>query len=857
MQDKIAEIQKIAGELQQLNEDKNHLFEQINQLDKSSIEQLLSEYEHAKSDYKPVNLLRYEILQGLRKGDRINEAYVESVKNKIRNKDTVYFSHYGDQITEALKNYPKRTKDIFTNWKNPFRIFYTFFYPAAKRNNVTQMLYQIGDDVLKELKVNDFKIHVVDFKGAQNFGDTRCWIALFPAKKVSHKKAYQFLLTIDTQKIEAGMKAGFDLKKHEPDDLKPDVSSYNDAVEKLHTVKNKVLYNNKILINYWKYAPGEQAKFWNDMYNEGIMAIRWDDVSNLEKLTDEDICDILNIDEPDNSNTLWNLKNFRDASIGDIVIANKGKHRAVGIGIIRGKYEYHSNKNTFKHVRKVEWIINEEVDFGKTMFRPDTFSPTLKWEEIKNRYSKISIDYRDKLQQIIKGKTEISFHKEDPNDTEDRSYWWLNANPKIWSIDGFKENETQDYTTHNKLGNKRRIYKYFTEVKPGDLVVGYESSPSKQVKGIFEIREGLHEEKKQEKITFEMKEKVDEPISWDDLKDNPELQQCEVLINNQGSLFKLSKDEYEIIRDLIDEKRIIAEYEDDSIEKPPYKYKDDPDKPFIPYSYIQKIENALELKKNIVLQGPPGTGKTFVARKLAYDIMGKKDDSKIEMIQFHQSYSYEDFIQGIRPDKDEFRVKNGVFYNFCKKAGRDYSNDYFFIIDEINRGNLSKIFGELMMLIESDKRGEKYSIPLTYSENQDERFYVPENVHIIGTMNTADRSLAIVDYALRRRFDFITIEPQFNDSFLDFLLAKGIKQEQAKQVIDLFNGLNKRISNDKNLGQGFQIGHSYFCNNEIDGNNYRERYSHIIEFEIVPLLEEYWFDSIDKVQAEKDNLLNI
>ena len=132
-------------------------------------------------------------------------------------------------------------------------------------------------------------------------------------------------------------------------------------------------------------------------------------------------------------------------------------------------------------------------------------------------------------------------------------------------------------------------------------------------------------------------------------------------------------------------------------------------------------------------------GKTFIAKKIAYEIMGNMNDAQIEMVQFHQSYSYEDFIQGLRPNKKGFELRNGIFYNFCQQALAHPERQFFFIIDEINRGNLSKIFGELLMLIETDKRGEKYAIKLTYAEDEEDTFYVPENLYIIGTMNTADR----------------------------------------------------------------------------------------------------------------------
>jgi 5-methylcytosine-specific restriction endonuclease McrBC GTP-binding regulatory subunit McrB len=221
------------------------------------------------------------------------------------------------------------------------------------------------------------------------------------------------------------------------------------------------------------------------------------------------------------------------------------------------------------------------------------------------------------------------------------------------------------------------------------------------------------------------------------------------------------------------------------------------------------------------------------------------------MVQFHQSYSYEDFIQGFRPNPEGgFFRKDGVFMRFCQRAEKDLGSPYFFIIDEINRGNLSKIFGELMMLIEADKRGAEHAVPLTYSDG-DERFSIPENVHIIGTMNTADRSLAMVDYALRRRFAFFDLPPQFNEKFKSFLLNQGITEPTVNQVMGKLSSLNQTIRNDKNLGAGFEIGHSYFCSVEgVTVDQEDEWFNHIIDREVGPQLLEFWFDDKAKAEAE-------
>lgn len=261
-----------------------------------------------------------------------------------------------------------------------------------------------------------------------------------------------------------------------------------------------------------------------------------------------------------------------------------------------------------------------------------------------------------------------------------------------------------------------------------------------------------------------------------------------------------------------------------------------------------RLVGVLLNKMNIILQGAPGVGKTFAAKRLAYSLMGEKDDSRIEFVQFHQNYSYEDFMMGYKPVGNSFELKYGVFYRFCKKAENQPDKKYFFIIDEINRGNLSKIFGELLMLIEKDYRGTKAT--LAYNGMQ---FSVPKNLYIIGMMNTADRSLAMIDYALRRRFSFFEIDPGFeSQGFSEY--QKTLENDTFDELVQKVIELNEEIRRDKSLGKGFCIGHSYFCGRtkETCTDEWMES---VVDYDILPMLSEYWFDDESKLQRW-DNILH-
>ncbi len=426
-------------------------------------------------------------------------------------------------------------------------------------------------------------------------------------------------------------------------------------------------------------------------------------------------------------------------------------------------------------------------------------------------------------------------------------YWWLVASPKYWSFADLKVGEQVDYTVKNNRGNKRRVPANFENARVGDVVVGYEAHPVKKIVALAKVVKASDGDT----ITFEKTETLEAPISWFAFKDLDSLREMEFIKNQNGSFFKLTPEEYETVLDLVRQEN--PEPDDTNI----IKHKDDFEaytkeqflaEVFMPEEKLDELARLLRRKKNVVLQGAPGVGKTFSARRLAFYMMGRKDSGRVEMIQFHQNYSYEDFIMGYRPTADGgFELRKGVFYSFCKKAGEQPDKDFFFIIDEINRGNLSKIFGELLMLIENSYRGQP--VKLAYSG---EYFSVPENLHIIGMMNTADRSLAMIDYALRRRFSFYSMTPGLDTPGFKKEMAKH-SDERIQKVVDAVKVLNEKIAEDESLGEGFRIGHSYFCGKKTD----EPWIESVVKYDLCPMLDEYWFDSKQKREAEKSRLLDL
>lgn len=581
----------------------------------------------------------------------------------------------------------------------------------------------------------------------------------------------------------------------------------------------------RMKVQTWIYSPGEGARKWSECVANSKMYLGWDDMGDFEVYESREdmkarMKELYGDDKDYRNDSLATWEFTNEMNIGDVVFAKKGRGCIIGRGVVTGDYEYDENRTEYRHVRSVEW--NKVGEWA--------LPETVAMKTLTNLTS--YTDYVKKLNELMENNTESE---------KVCNYWWLCANPKIWSMTSWMVGEEQDYTLYNTAGNKRRIFQHFWDARVGDKVICYEANPTKQITGLAVISK----ESDGERICFRKVETLAAPVELSEIKTVPELANMEFLINPNGSFFHLTEKEYVALLNLIRE-------ENDSIQ---------PDKTFEKYTkddFLKEVfmdgkdfdtlQHLIRMKKNVILQGAPGVGKTFCARRLAQAMMGEKDESRIALIQFHQNYSYEDFVMGYKPVEGTFELQKGIFYKFCMLAANHPDKEYFFIIDEINRGNLSKIFGELLMLIEKDYRGEK--LTLAY---KDEKFSVPGNLYLIGMMNTADRSLALIDYALRRRFSFFEMNPGFDsEGFKAYL--KGKNNERLNELVELVKELNRQIATDDSLGQGFEIGHSYLCTGEIVTDEWLKE---VVNYDILPMLQEYWFDNKSEVDRWANRLNSI
>lgn len=525
-------------------------------------------------------------------------------------------------------------------------------------------------------------------------------------------------------------------------------------------------------INYWLFAPGDDARLWPNFLNDKVMGLGWDFLGDLEQYVtrtavEKEIANHKNNGKrPSNdSKAVWDF--YQRVKPNDIVYAKAGVSKIVGRGVVTGGYYFDDTVSEYKHRHKINWTND-----GDWNLKDQLAMKTL--TSLNDAPDMIAY-----INSLIDGET-----------VEESSL--LVNEFKTWLSQYVQPNGEllNDKTIAQKVLSLQDIEKNFSVTIFGET----------DTEALNNIKETVLSDDKYDRYKGVSSSSMDYYVRY--VESRPTVE------------------------------------ENDS-----YSQDDFLSEVFIDEEQLDSIQSVLQNKKNLILKGAPGVGKTYIADRLAYLMMEEKDDSRVQMIQFHQSYSYEDFIEGYRPKSngEGFELKQGPFVKFARKAARDPERDYFFIIDEINRGNMSKIFGELMMLIETDKRGK--SINLLYSND---KFYVPANLYLIGMMNTADRSLALLDYALRRRFSFVEISPAFDNRTFETYIDKIGKSTKMQKVIEIVKELNQEIVED--FGKGFQIGHSYFVGEafEVDAES---RITEVVEFEIIPQLYEYWFD--DETKADE------
>ena len=603
---------------------------------------------------------------------------------------------------------------------------------------------------------------------------------------------------------------------------------------------------------------GNYAERWQ---KNGMIAIGWPKLGDLQKCDTRGILDrrmiaerlshiYYNGNESTSSRKAGEIKSFYEADADSVfVVMDGGKLFAL---VDNTSAYYYDSSEPMAHCKHGVW----HMCFAQGEDLPETEGYLSTCTELKKENNLLFL--YDRYYQM---KDYDSRESIDATPKSNVPHWLLTWNPSVWEWSDFQEavksarehktwpEEWRCANTHVKSGDRIFLTMLGTE-KNGVIASGFATSEPFECPHWDSQKADAGQKINRIKIAFDkvLDYRNEEILSQKRLQEEFPDQKW----NPQGSGIAI-KDEYCMrLEEMWKEVQGNAEGNVNTLNAvaKPFNKQDFLKEVFMTPEQYDELEHLLEYKKNIILQGAPGVGKTFMAKKLAYSLMGERDESCISVIQFHQSYSYEDFIMGYKPTANGgFELKKGVFYKFCKEAEKSPSKKYFFIIDEINRGNLSKIFGELLMLIEKDKRGEK--VKLAYN---DELFSVPENIYIIGMMNTADRSLAMMDYALRRRFSFFDVEPAFDTEMFrkhleSYIHTNGI----VERIIKRFGKLNQEIADD--LGRGYRIGHSYFCEGPNEGQTDDAWYESIIKYEVSPLLDEYWWDDKQKAENCKKELL--
>ena len=622
---------------------------------------------------------------------------------------------------------------------------------------------------------------------------------------------------------------------------------------------------------YWLYVPGEGAGKWEEFRTAGIMALNWDRIGDPTSYPNEEaVIEALEAGYGDwggrPTGAAGMIRDFSDVMRpGDVVYARRGPTEIIGRGVVRSDFRYDDARPAYRCVRDIEWThvgswpLDRRVGAVslQRVTENTSYNPAQLESLFRDRNSSGASTASVRAQGVGDSnqakKHELQHWLYTPGEgaarwDEFRTAGIMALNwDRVGDLASFPDKESlldALYTHYGDWGGRPRraadsVWDYIHAMKPGDIV--YVRRSFNEIVGRGVVRSDYRYD--EDRSSFRAVRDVEwtHVGSWpleqrigrlmlqrltENTKYTPD--QLNALIGIEDSHSSASVDERRGNNDL-----------DEADEH--YTSADFLDEVFLSPEDLEQMLGLLRRKKNLILQGAPGTGKTFAAKRLAYALMGQTDDSRVEVVQFHQSTAYEDVVVGLRPTAEGgFAAAEGVFARFCRRAAADPGRDYVFIIDEINRANISKAFGELLMLIEAEHRGEALRLPVS-----GELLSVPKRLHIIGMMNTADRGLALIDYALRRRFAFFEMRPALDHpGFLRHVEAVGSVRLEA--LVDVVRRLNQRIAEDESLGPGFQIGHSYLCLPAADPENPAGAdadVASVVRYELAPLVREYWFDN--------------
>ncbi len=541
------------------------------------------------------------------------------------------------------------------------------------------------------------------------------------------------------------------------------------------------LYTEK---KYWLYAPGPGASKWEEHYNEGIMALGWGKLGDLSKYKSRtSLKTALDKHYPkDRASSRMNDVSANDdfinkMKIGDIIIVKKGRKEYLGYGIVTSDYFYDSSRKEYNSLRKVNWEKKGNWSENEHDIVPKTLTDITPYEDYVKRLIKM-IGISEKNEKIIVANMPISL------------------NTIIYGPPG----------TGKTFSLKNHYMKYFTASENAVTQEEYLTDIIQQCSWWQVIALAVKQLGKT---------KVNEIGKHPYIKIKSQLSNSSTI--NQNIWSQLQSHTIEECEDVRVQRRIS------------------------PLIFDKNSESEWSLVEDrLIDQAPEIIEKENKINNYSFD--PNKEIKRYEFVTFHQSYSYEDFVEGIKPglnDSDvSYKIEEGVFQKLCNRARNDENNKYAIFIDEINRGNISSIFGELITLIEDDKREKSpntITVTLPYSQKH---FSVPNNLYIIGTMNTADRSVEALDTALRRRFSFLELNPEPEMLSQTGYVCQGI------DLTKLLTAINSRI--EKLLDKDYCVGHSYFMKIN-DRTNPVADLRFIFKNKILPLLQEYFYGDWGKI----------